>query len=72
MQTSNTDGKVFISVKEAAGRMSVSERSVREALRSGRLKAGRFGRRVLLRWRDVEELIEGPEGDTNEDRSDAA
>lgn len=48
---------VYISVKEAAARASISERSLRQALREGRLRAGRWGARRLLRWRDVEDLI---------------
>lgn len=54
---SNENAPMFISVKEAAARMSVSERSVREALRRGDLNAGRFGKRVLLRWSDCEVFV---------------
>jgi excisionase family DNA binding protein len=38
----------FISVDQAAQRLAVSSKTIRRAIKDGRLAAARFGRRVLI------------------------
>jgi len=38
----------FMSVDQAAHRLAVSSKTIRRAINDGRLKASRFGRRVLI------------------------
>ncbi len=52
------DGRLLIDVADAAGRLGVSERLLREEIRRGRLPHRRFGCRVkLLVPDDLEEYL---------------
>ena len=49
-----------VSVVEAARLLSISARTVRAWIRSGRLRGVRLGRRVLLNYAELQRLIDAP------------
>jgi excisionase family DNA binding protein len=55
------------SVKTAAEACSVSERTIHNAIRDGRLAILRIGRRVLIPPKSLQEFLEGKTAPTSEE-----
>lgn len=47
-----------ISVREAAESLSISKSQVHNLIRDGRLRAGRIGRRVIIKAEALDELLD--------------
>jgi excisionase family DNA binding protein len=58
-RTASPDASPYRSIVEAAEYLRVSERFVREAIRRGRLRSFRAGRRVLLSRDDLDAFVRG-------------
>jgi excisionase family DNA binding protein len=53
---------ICISVKSAAEQCGLSERTIHAAIKDGRLKVMRVGRRVLITPRELENYLHGTTG----------
>ena len=47
-----------LNIREAAAYMCVSPRKLRYMISEGRIRSVRFGRRVILRLKDLDEVLE--------------
>lgn len=56
----------YISVANAARILSVSEVSIRRAITDGRLPCRRLGRKILIRYEDLDALIGSPSNQERE------
>lgn len=67
---SSTPDRVFDGVRGTANRAGVSERTLREELRRATIPHSRWGRKILIRWSDVEAFLARAE--TSRTQKDAA
>jgi excisionase family DNA binding protein len=56
---------INFSVKVAAEQCSLSERTIHAAIKDGRLKVMRVGRRVLITPKELENYLQGKSGESN-------
>jgi excisionase family DNA binding protein len=55
---------ICLSVKSAASQCALSERTIHAAIKEGRLKVMRVGRRVLIAPKELENYLHGTTGKT--------
>jgi excisionase family DNA binding protein len=59
--------RVALSMREAAQAIGVSERTIWNAIRNGKLKASKLGRLVRIRPTDLERFVAGNESEVRHD-----
>lgn len=59
--------RLALSMREAAQAIGVSERTIFNAIKAGRLKACRVGRLVRIRPADLERFVGGEQGEVGHD-----